>query len=361
MDVEEKLALVARNTQEIVTEDELRAILETTTKPRAYWGFESSGLFHLGLGLVCGGKMKDMINAGFDFIVFLADWHSWINNKLGGKMENIRICGEYFKECFTALGIPPSKAQYLWAADLAKDIGYWEKVVRIAKTATLQRIWRALPIMGREMSLSDMETAWVYYPCMQAADIFQMKLDVACAGIDQRKAHMLARDAAEKLNWRKPTCVHVPLLMGLQGLAEAKKEFDENNAINQEISSKMSKSIPERCIFVHDSPEQIRTKVKNAYCPAKQVEANPVLELAKYTVFTNQNDLTIERPEKYGGTQVFQSFAEVEGAFGKGKIHPLDLKNGVAEALVTILEPVRKHFEKKPDLLEKMLQIEVTR
>lgn len=361
MDLEEKLTLVMRNTQEVVTQDELRSILETVSKPKAYWGFESSGLMHLGLGLVCGGKIKDMVNAGFHFIIFLADWHSWINNKLGGKMENIHTCGEYFKECFTALGLPPQKVEYRWTSDLAREIDYWEKVIRIAKTATVQRIWRALPIMGREMSLSDMETAWLYYPCLQAADIFQMKLDVACAGIDQRKAHMLARDAAEKLHWRKPACVHVPLLMGLQGPTKADKEFDENKAINLEISSKMSKSIPELCIFVHDSPEQIRAKVKNAYCPAKQVEANPVLELAKYAVFTNQDDLTIERQVKYGGTQVFQNFAELEKAFGEGKVHPLDLKNGVAEALVNILEPVRRHFQKKPDLLEKMLQIEVTR
>ena len=211
------------------------------------------------------------------------------------------------------------------------------------------------------MSLSDMETSWVYYPCMQAADIFQMKLDVACGGIDQRKAHMLARDAAEKLHWKKPACVHGPLLMGLQGPAKAEKDFDENKAINVEISSKMSKSMPERCIFVHDSPDQIRAKVKNAYCPAKQIEANPVLELAKYTIFPNQNTLTIERPVKYGGTQEFQNFTELEKAFQEGKIHPLDLKGGVAEALVCLLEPVREHFRKKPDLLEKMLHIEVTR
>jgi len=188
-----------------------------------------------------------------------------------------------------------------------------------------------------------------------------MKLDVACAGIDQRKAHMLARDAAEKLHWRKPACVHVPLLMGLQGPGGSNKEFDENKAINVEISSKMSKSIPELCIFVHDSPDQIRAKVKNAYCPAKQVEANPVLELAKYTVFTNQDDLTIARPIKYGGSQVFQNLAELEKAFQEGVVHPLDLKNSVADALVNILEPVRRHFQKKPDLLEKMLRIEVTR
>lgn len=361
MNLEEKIALVSRNTQEIVTQDELRTVLETTPKPRAYWGFESSGLMHVGMGLVCGGKIKDMVNAGFDFIIFLADWHSWINNKLGGKMENIRVCGEYFQECFTALGVSPEKVEFLWASDLAKDIDYWEKVIRVGKTASLQRIWRALPIMGREMSLSDMETAWVYYPCMQAADIFHMKLDVACAGIDQRKAHMLARDAAEKLNWRKPVCLHVPLLMGLQGPTKTEQQFDENRAINLEISAKMSKSKPESCIFMHDSPEQIRAKVKNAYCPAKQVEANPVLELAKHAVFPNQENLTIERPAKYGGTQVFQTYVELEKAFGEGKVHPLDLKNGVAEALVSILEPVRRHFEKNPDLLEKMLKLEVTR
>jgi tyrosyl-tRNA synthetase len=361
LDLEEKLALVMRNTQEVVMKEELRSILETVKTPKAYWGFESSGLMHLGLGLVCSGKIKDMINAGFHFIIFLADWHSWINDKLGGKMENIHTCGEYFKECFTALGLPPDKVEYRWTSDLAKGIDYWEKVIRTAKTATLQRILRALPIMGREMSLSDMETAWVYYPCMQAADIFQMQLDVACAGIDQRKAHMLARDVAEKLRWKKPSCVHVPLLTGLQGPSKSAKEFDENKAINLEISSKMSKSIPEFCIFVHDSPEQIRAKVKNAYCPAKQVEANPVLELARYAVFTNQNDLTIERPVKYGSSQVFHDFAELEKAFEEGKIHPLDLKNSVSEALASILKPVREHFQKKPDLLEEMLKIEVTR
>ena len=43
MDLEEKLNLVTRNTEEIVTRDELKELLETKTRPRAYWGFECSG------------------------------------------------------------------------------------------------------------------------------------------------------------------------------------------------------------------------------------------------------------------------------------------------------------------------------
>jgi len=361
LDLEERLQLVARNTQEVVTREELRALLETETKPKAYWGFEASGLMHVGIGLICGAKIKDMVRAGFDFTVFLADWHSWINNKLGGDMANIRVCGEYFRDCFTGYGIKPESVRYRWTSDLAKDIDYWEKVIRIAKSASLQRTWRALPIMGRETSLTDMETAWVFYPCMQAADIFQQKLQAACASIDQRKAHMLARDAAEKLGWKKPVCVHTPLLVGLQGLQKSEKQFDENAELNIRIGSKMSKSVPESCIFMHDSPEEIEAKIRAAFCPPKQADGNPVMEIAKLVVFVERPSLTIPRAAKYGGAETFDSYSELEKAYSAGKLHPLDLKKGVSDALAEILAPVREYFRTHPKNLEKMLKLEVTR
>ena len=359
LDIEKRKDLVTRNTEEIITLDELRALLETKTRPRAYWGFESSGLMHIGLGLVCGSKIKDIVEAGFHFVIFLADWHSWINNKLGGEMENIRLCGEYFKECFTALGI--KNVHYVWATDLAKESEYWEKVVKTGKSASVQRIWRALPIMGREMNLSDVETAWLLYPCMQAADIYHMQLDMACAGMDQRKAHMLARDVAAKLDRKKPLCIHIPLLMGLQGPAKSDRQLDEDAALNLRIVSKMSKSIPSTSIFVHDSPEEIKSKLRSAYCPTKQVTGNPILELARLAVFTNTEELTITRPPKYGGTETFTDYSKLEEAYTDGGIHPLDLKNAVAETLIQILEPVRNHFKGHPQRLDMMKEIEVTR
>ena len=353
--------LVTRNASEVVTPQELRVLLDTEAKPKAYWGFESSGLMHIGMGLVCGSKIKDMIKAGFDFTIFLADWHSWINNKLDGNMENIHLCGEYFKDCFTALGIQPESVRYLQASDLAGDIKYWEKVVRIAKSMSLQRTWRALPIMGREMSLKDMETAWVYYPCMQASDIFHMQLDVACASMDQRKAHMLARDAAEKLGWEKPVIIHTPLLIGLQGPQTSQKEFDEDVEMSMQISSKMSKSVPEGCIFVHDSPEEIKMKVKGAYCPPREAKGNPVMETTRLTIFPKRENLEITRAPKYGGPKTFDSYEELKTAYVKGELHPLDLKEAVANALIEILEPVREYFRKHPQRLEKMMKIEVSR
>ena len=32
--------------------------------------------------------------------------------------------------------------------------------------------------------------------------------------------------------------------------------------------------------------------------------------------------------------------------FSKGNLHPMDLKNGVADSLIEILEPAREHFSK---------------
>jgi tyrosyl-tRNA synthetase len=362
MNIEQKLNIVSRNTDEIITLSELKTLLETKSRPRAYWGFECSGFMHIGMGLVVGGKIKDMVSAGFEFIIFLADWHSWINNKLGGDMNNIRICGEYFKDCFTALGVSPEKVRYIWASELAGDREYWEKVIRVGKLSSLHRIWRALPIMGRSMENADVDTATMIYPCMQAADIFHMDLDVACAGMDQRKAHMLARDVAEKVGRKKPICVHTPLLTGLKEPASTSTErLDEDAEMDLTIKSKMSKSIAGSSILIHDSPEEINLKLRAAYCPPGRVKGNPVFEIAKYIVFQEEGKIHVPRADKHGGPMDFASLAQLEEEYFRGKLHPLDLKKGVAESLTRILDPARKFFEYHNQNLDAMKKLKITR
>jgi tyrosyl-tRNA synthetase len=363
MDSEKKFDLITLNLSEVIIKNELRKLIETEKNPKAYWGFECSGLMHLGMGLICGNKIKNLIEAGFDFTIFLADWHSWINNKLGGNMENIKICGEYFKNCFTGLGISPNKVKYLWASDIVESSKYWEKVIKIAKLNSLQRVSRALPIMGRQLGQEDIDAASIFYPCMQAADIFQLDLDVACSGIDQRKAHMLARDVADKIGSKKPICLHTPLLRGLTSSDEKKNKeiYDEDSRLSYQIMSKMSKSIPGSAIYVHDSPGDVKKKILNAYCPSKQVEENPIIEIIRFIVFPENKKINIPRPNKYGGAICFSRIDEMIESYRKGLIHPLDLKNSVAEILIKMLKGVRDHFAKNPNSLNAMKKIEITR
>src|SRR5712692_4389344 len=304
-------------------------------------GFRPPGLMHIGQGLVCGEKIKDLIDAGFDFTIFLADWHSMVNNKYGGDMAKIRATGEYFKQCFTALGVPEDMVHYLWASELASQPEYWERVLRVGRATTAQRVMRALPILGREINSQKAEAAAMFYPCMQAADIFQMKLDVACAGIDQRKAHVLAREVGERLGWGKPVCIHTPLLMGLAGISAVEAgSYDEDPKLSQVIAAKMSKSKPENNILVHDHPEEIADKLRRAYCPPKVVDGNPILQYYKLLIFPAFKEVVIERSKNYGGNMEFHAYSELEETYRDGRIHPQDLKGNMARLLADRLRPV---------------------
>jgi tyrosyl-tRNA synthetase len=242
------------------------------------------------------------------------------------------------------------------------DPEYWEKVVLIAKNTTVNRAKRCLSIMGRkETELK--ETALLFYPMMQTADIFYLKADICQLGLDQRRANMLAREVGPKLGWWKPVIVSHHMLMGLQGVKQP-EGFDRNKQIDTEISSKMSKSKPETCILVHDTKEDIERKMKNAFCPEKVVVNNPVLEYAKYIIFRKFDTLEISRPAKYGGDLEIGSYGELEKLYREGKIHPLDLKKGVAESVDRLIHPIRRHFEKRKkakELLRVVKSAEITR
>jgi tyrosyl-tRNA synthetase len=316
---------------------------------------------HIGMGLVCGGKIRDMVDASFDFTIFLADWHSMINNKFGGDLEKIRTAGEYFKHCFTALGLSEDRVRYVWASELAGRSGYWERVLRVGKTTTAQRVMRALPIMGKEMKGQDTEAASLFYPCMQAADIFEMELDVACAGIDQRKAHVLARETGEKLGWGKPVCLHVPILAGLAGFDGAAGSFDEDPKLSRVIAAKMSKSKPASSILVHDEPSVIGDKLRKAFCPPGVVEGNPVLEYFRVLVFADDRGFLFKRDAKYGGDMTVKSYDELERLYVGGKIHPQDLKANIGRFLSERLLPVREYFARRPEIIDGMRRLEAER
>ena len=347
MDSGKRLELITRNSVEIVTREELESLIDTSKKPTAYIGYEPSGFLHAGQ-LIPACKIMDLQEAGVEVTIFLADWHALINDKLGGKIENIRACGEYLKECFLAIGVKDS-AKFVWASDLIDRPSYWEKFIRIAKASSLQRVKRAMTIMGRTEDEAEIDASKVMYPPMQAADIFELGVDIALAGMDQRRAHMLARDAAEKLGWKKPIALHMPLLTSLQGTGRM-----------DPVDAKMSKSAPMSAVFMHDSPEEILKKVNNAFCPA-EVEGNPVIDIMRLIVFPELGSVHVERPAKYGGPIAFHSIDELTEAYSAGKLHAQDLKKGAAESLATILKPVREHFEKNPKNLDKISTLSVTR
>ncbi|MFB3888761.1 MAG: tyrosine--tRNA ligase [Candidatus Bathyarchaeia archaeon] len=362
MDIERRIELICRPpTEEVLTPEDLRRLLETEEHPVAYDGFEPSGLVHLGTGVICAYKMKDFVEAGVHFKAYLATWHAWLNNKLGGDLQLIRKAADLFRHSWIALGVPADKVEFVFSDELYDDIEFWSKTVKIAKNLTIARTTRTLEIAGRKETEAHYVSDYFYTP-MQVADIFHLKVKICQLGMDQRKANVVAREIGEKIGYWKPVCVHHHLLQGL----EKPKVWpipcgQEKEAV---ASAKMSKSKPETCIFIYDSPAEIKQKMSKAFCPEKTVEFNPVLDICRHIIYRETPVFTIERPAKFGGTVQFEGFNQLAAAYTEGRLHPQDLKNGVTEQLARILEPVRRYFENNKeakDCLETVRQAKITR
>ena len=359
MDIEEKLDLIREVGEEIIGEDELRAMLsDENYNPIAYDGFEPSGNIHIAQGVLRAINVNKLTKAGIHFKFWVADWFALMNNKLGGDLDKIKITGKYFIEVWKACGMDMENVEFLWASDVMNDTEYWLKVLNIARINTVTRITRCAQIMGRSESES-LSAAQIFYPCMQCADIFHLKADICQLGLDQRKVNVLAREVAPKLKFKKPVVVSHHMLMGL---GEPPKT--DVSGVDAAIAKKMSKSNPDTAIFMTDTEDEIKRKIKKAFCPEKIIIDNPILEYCKYIVFEKFDKIKIERPEKFGGDVEYSSYEQLEYDFEEGKLHPMDLKTAVLFYVNEILKPVREHFEKNPEakaLKEKVESFRVTK
>ncbi len=312
----DRLELIKRNVQEIVTEEELQELLRNKDSPVAYVGYEPSGKIHLGHVLTVN-KLLDLQNAGFQIIVLLADVHAYLNQK--GSLEEVRKTADYNRDCFIALGLDPQKTKFVYGSDFQLTPDYMLNVLKLTTTASLNRARRSMDEVGRKMD--DPKVSQMVYPMMQAIDIALLGVDVAVGGIDQRKIHMLAREGLPALGFKSPLCIHTPILLGLDG-------------------KKMSSS-SDNFISVDDSEEEINQKMKKAFCPAGEISENPMLELFRYHICPRYGEIIFERPEKYGGNLVCRGYDELLTVFSEGTLHPMDLKKGAAKYMNLILEPVR--------------------
>jgi tyrosyl-tRNA synthetase len=397
MDIDEKIALVQRSpTEEIVTFNELRTLFETRASPKHYIGLEISGKIHLGSLLIPGFKINDFIKAGIQSNVFLADWHTYINNKLNNDWTLIDKISQYYEKAFKFFcpGV-----NIIYGSDLYEETdNYWKNFIIFSKQITLARTLRSLTIMGRTEK-DTLDFSQLLYPSMQSVDIKALDLDIVHAGTDQRKIHMLVREVFPKLNWKVPVSVHhhilpglseptlfnsssptttnatsipskVPLNRATSGISSMTPSDDNalsastitnellpsfeslniNNNYNDNfddhrIFNKMSKSNPLSSILIHDNEQEISYKINKAYCPLGVLKDNPILEIMEYIIFHQYDEIIVERPSKYGGNISYDSIDQIKLDYEQKKIHPKDLKLTTSRYLDKILSPIRSHLQ----------------
>ncbi|MBN3037351.1 MAG: tyrosine--tRNA ligase [Candidatus Diapherotrites archaeon] len=338
MKPEARLKLITRNTEEVITEEEMNAVCGKK-KPVAYIGYAPTGMLHVG-HIVPILKAADFLRAGFRVKYLMADLHAYLDAQKS-PWELLHARAEWYEEAikgiFDALGVDQSNLEFVLGSSFQLKEDYMMDVLRMAGEVTLARCRRAAAEVvrfGDEPKLGGF-----VYPLMQNEDFVKLECDVCFSGVDQRGIYMLGRETLPQMGHAKPVCVFTPLLPSLEG---------------GKAGGKMSASEERGKIGLTDPQDIVEKKVMSAFCPAGEVDGNAVLAFTKHVVMTvladREQALVIERPAKFGGNAEYRDYAALEKDFAEKKLHPMDLKKAVARELNQLLEPVRKRFEGKAGL-----------
>jgi tyrosyl-tRNA synthetase len=336
MDTAERTRLVSRFTREVVTEEELSALMGERESPTAYIGYAPTGEMHIG-HFTTMRKLADFLEAGLDVTVLVADLHAHLDDEKS-PFDLLDARTEYYTTAIEAMieaaGADPEGVTFVRGQDVELTPEYTLELLRMAAETTLNRVQRAGSEVVRQAG--DPKLGGLIYPLMQSLDVKALDADIAYGGIDQRGIYMLSREILPEHGHDKPVCVFAPLLSGLTG-------------------GKMSASEEGSKIALTDDDAAIDEKIQGAYCPAGEVEDNGVLEYLRYLVFPVLGErgepLVVERPEEYGGDLVYESYDDLETDFVSGELHPADLKPAAAGAISEVIDPVRERLLAEPELL----------
>lgn len=328
MKPEEKLELIKRNTQEIVTEEELLDLIKKKKQPAVYLGTAVTGRPHIGY-FVWVLKMADFLKAGFKVKLLLADIHGALDNCPWDILEKrYKYYSTAIPLMFKAVGANIKNFEIVKGSSFQMKKNYMMDLLKMSTFASINDAKRAASEVvkfGDNPKLSGL-----IYPLMQALDEEYLKVDVQYGGVDQRKILMFARENLPRIGYSARVEVMTPLLPGLTG-------------------QKMSASDVKSKIDLLDTPEEVTAKLKKAYCEEGIVEGNGVLAFLKNVVMVLKQDkgekFVIDRPEKFGGKLEFSTYEEIEKVFVKKELHPLDLKLALANEINSLLKVFGKNKE----------------
>ncbi|XP_066231856.1 tyrosine--tRNA ligase, cytoplasmic isoform X2 [Saccopteryx leptura] len=294
---EEKLHLVTRNLQEVLGEEKLKEILKER-ELRVYWGTATTGKPHVAY-FVPMSKIADFLKAGCEVTILFADLHAYLDN-MKAPWELLELRTSYYENVIKAMlesiGVPLEKLRFIKGTDYQLSKEYTLDVYRLSSVVTQHDAKKA----GAEV------VKQVEHPLLSG---------LLYPGLQYLPA----------LGYSKRVHLMNPMVPGLTG-------------------SKMSSSEEESKIDLLDRKEDVKKKLKKAFCEPGNVENNGVLAFIKHVLFPLKSEFVILRDEKWGGNKTYTAYLDLEKDFADEVVHPGDLKNSVEVALNKLLDPIREKF-----------------
>ncbi|KAK0154852.1 Tyrosine--tRNA ligase, cytoplasmic [Merluccius polli] len=307
---DEKMHLITRNLQEVLGEEKLKQVLQER-ELKVYWGTATTGKPHVAY-FVPMSKIADFLKAGCEVTILFADLHAFLDN-MKAPWELLELRVQYYEQVIKAMlesiGVPLDKLKFIKGTDYQLSRQYTLDVYRLSSMVTEHDAKKA----GAEVvkQVDHPLLSGLLYPGLQALDEEYLKVDAQFGGVDQRKIFTLAEKYLPTLGYAKRSHLMNPMVPGLTG-------------------TKMSSSEEDSKIDLLDKKEDVKKKLKKAFCEPGNIENNGLLSFVKHVLFPLHGEFSIKRDPKWGGDKVYTAFEEVEKDFAEELVHPV--KGGKAAA-----------------------------
>jgi tryptophanyl-tRNA synthetase len=196
----------------------------------------------------------------------------------------------------------------------------------LSSVASYGQLGRMTQFKDKSASHDFVSAALFTYPVLMAGDILLYQTDLVPIGDDQRQHLELARDVAERFNYRFGETFRVP-----DGMFP---EIGGRIMDLQEPANKMSTTLSSEqgAVYIVDTPDAIRKKFKSAVTDSgREVRHDPHAKPGVSNLLEIMSVAT--------GTPIAELEQRFESA-GYG-----DFKVAVGEAVVELLTPIRERYE----------------
>ncbi|KAI9368153.1 hypothetical protein BJX61DRAFT_525256 [Aspergillus egyptiacus] len=328
--------LISENLAEVLNPEVLETILAEGRNPRVYWGTATTGRPHTGY-FVPALKIAQLLAAGCDVVVLLADIHGFLDN-LKAPLELVENRAKYYSKVITALiqsvGVQTDKLEFILGSSYQKNPDYVMDLYKLASITSEHDAKKA----GAEVvkQTANAPLSGLLYPLLQVLDEEYLKVDAQLGGLDQRKLFAAAVEWLPKLGYRKRAHLLNPMIAGLSG-------------------GKMSSSVEDSKIDLLDPPEKISKKIRKAEAAPRVTEENGVLALVEYILLPaaglkGKKEFRVERRDEE--PLVYTDAKQVYEDYKNDILTPQTLKPAVADALVKLMAPITEAYQASPEWQE---------
>lgn len=348
MNADAKFELITKGLQETLNPQIIKDVLEKNERPlKIYWGTAPTGKPHCGY-FVPMIKLAHFLKAGCEVTVLIADLHAYLDN-MKAPLEVVQHRARYYehvvKSILTSINVPIDGLKFVTGSTYQLAGDYTLDLFRMSNKVSQNDAKRAGADVVKQVD--NPLLSGLIYPLMQAIDEHYLDVDVQFGGVDQRKIFVLAEENLPGIGYKKRAHLMNRMVPGLgQG-------------------GKMSASDPNSKIDVTEDPKVVKKKIASAFCAPGNVTENGLLAFLENIVQpiqelkSNQEGafaFYVDRPEKYGGPISYDSFETLKADFAAEKLSPVDLKQGVADKINELLEPIREAFATDKDFQDACTQ-----